>query len=269
MSLTSPKDGDMVGLIYLRNAVTNLVSTMQLLNSDGHLRNPELRQNLAAKLPTTLELQWGEHAQQKRTSDITLANFSTWLTDRADASSIVSDLSGSQTRINTKSSGGKPHFALPQTAIANKPIPTTKKTTNYWRHHYNDVGHLVPWCLIFVSRSDWTESKKKNDASWASTNDTAKECYGRRQRCGTDGCSKRHHPGLHSSSRIVLAAVEVTHTTVHSSTSTTRSQMLLRILPVTLRERLAPSTHSPCAMRLQLSSWSMKISPTSSAPWVP
>ena len=42
-SLTSPKDGDMVGLIDLSNAVTNLVSTMQLLKSDGHLRNPELR----------------------------------------------------------------------------------------------------------------------------------------------------------------------------------------------------------------------------------
>ena len=52
-SLTSPKDGDMIGLIDLSNAVTNLVSTMQLLKSDGHLRNPELRQNLVAKLPTT------------------------------------------------------------------------------------------------------------------------------------------------------------------------------------------------------------------------
>ena len=95
-SLTSPKDGDMLGLIHLSNAVTNLVSTMQLLKSDGHLRSPELRQNLVAKLPTTLHLQWGEHAQQKRTSDITLADFSTWLTARADAASLVFDLSCSQ-----------------------------------------------------------------------------------------------------------------------------------------------------------------------------
>ena len=241
-SLTSPKDGDMVGLIDLSNAVTNLVSTMQLLKSDGHLRNPELRQNLVAKLPTTLQLQWGEHAQQKRTSDITLADFSTWLTARADAASFVSDLSCSPPRINTKSSGGnsKPHFAATQTATAKKPIATTKKTTNYRCHHCNEVGHLVPSCPKFVSlpvekRLEWVQKEERCQLCFNKRH-TAKECYGRRQRCGTDGCNERHHPVLHSSPRIVQEAVQVTHTTAHSSTSTTRSpEVLLRVLPVTLR----------------------------------
>ena len=204
-SLTSPKDGDMIGLIDLSNAVTNLVSTMQLLKSDGHLRNPELRQNLVAKLPTTLQLQWGEHAQQKRTSDITLADFSTWLTARADAASLVSDLSCSQPRINTKSSGGnsKPHFAATQTAMAKKPIATTKKTTNYRCHHCNEVGHLVSSCPKFVSlpvekRLEWVQKEERCQLCFNKRH-TAKECYGRRQRCGTDGCNERHHPVLHSS----------------------------------------------------------------------
>ena len=240
-SLTSPKNGDMIGLIDLSNADTNLVSTMQLLKSDGHLRNPELRQNLVAKLPTTLQLQWGEHAQQKRTSDITLADFSTWLTARADAASLVSDLSCSQPRINTKSSGGnsKPHFAATQTAMAKKPIATTKKTTNYRCHHCNEVGHLVPSCPKFVSlpvekRLEWVQKEERCQLCFNKRH-TAKECYGRRQRCGTDGCNERHHPVLHSSPRIVQAAVQVTHTTAHSGTSTTRTpEVLLRVLPVTL-----------------------------------
>ena len=241
-SLTSPKDGDMIGLIDLSNAVTNLVSTMQLLKNDGHLRNPELRRNLVAKLPTTIQLQWGEHAQQKRTSDITLADFSTWLTARADAASLVSDLGCSQPRINTKSSGGnsKPHFAATQTAMAKKPIATTKKTTNYRCHHCNEVGHVVPACPKFVSlpvekRLEWVQKEERCQLCFNKRH-TAKECYGRRQRCGTDGCNERHHPVLHSSPRIVQAAVEVTHTTAHSSTSTSRSpEVLLRVLPVTLR----------------------------------
>ena len=152
-ALTSPKDVDMIGLIDLSNAVTNLVSTIQLLISDGHLCNPELRENLVAKLPTTLQQQWGEHAQQKRTSDISLEDFSTWLTAMADAASLVSNLSCSQPRINTKSSGGnsKPYFAATQTAMAKKPIATTKKITNYRFHNCNEVGHLVPLCPKFVS----------------------------------------------------------------------------------------------------------------------
>ena len=159
----------MVGLIDLSNAVTNLVSTMQLLKSDGHLRNPELRQNLVAKLPTTLQLQWGENAQQKRTSDITLADFSTWLTARADAASLVSHLSCSQPRIKTKSSGGnsKPHFAATQTAMArsrSRP-PRKPQIANATTAMKLNTSSLCARSLcLCLSRSDWSGCKKKMPA---------------------------------------------------------------------------------------------------------
>ena len=85
-SLPSPRDGDMVSLIDFSNAVTNLVSTMEFLKSEGHVQNPELRRRLVSKLPSALQLQWGEFAHK---SDVDLKVFSKWLADRADAASFA------------------------------------------------------------------------------------------------------------------------------------------------------------------------------------
>ena len=54
---------DTEGLLAYTTAVSNVVMTMNLLNSPGHMMNPALRQELVDKLPTTLRLQWGEHLQ--------------------------------------------------------------------------------------------------------------------------------------------------------------------------------------------------------------
>ena len=50
-AMKSFRGGYIIGIIDFANAVVNLSSTMELLKSDGHLRNPELRQQLVAKLP--------------------------------------------------------------------------------------------------------------------------------------------------------------------------------------------------------------------------
>ena len=89
-AMKSFREGDMIGIIDFANAVVNLSSTMELLKSDGHLRNPELRQQLVAKLPYALQLQWGEYVSRYLGSfDLTLQDFSKWLSDRADAASLL------------------------------------------------------------------------------------------------------------------------------------------------------------------------------------
>ena len=85
-SLPSPRDGDMVGLIDFSNAVTNLVSTMELLKSEAHVQNPEQRRRLVSKRPSALQLQWGEFAHK---SNVDLKVFSKWLANRADAPQVV------------------------------------------------------------------------------------------------------------------------------------------------------------------------------------
>ena len=90
--MKSFREGDIIGNIDFTNAVVNLLSTISLLKSDinGHLINPELRQQLVAKLPYALQLQWGEYVSRYFGSlDSTLQNFSDWLSDRADAASFL------------------------------------------------------------------------------------------------------------------------------------------------------------------------------------
>ena len=58
-ALGAVKHGDFEGLIAFATAVQTVVSTMQLLKSDGHMFNPQLRQELVSKLPPGLRLQWG------------------------------------------------------------------------------------------------------------------------------------------------------------------------------------------------------------------
>ena len=83
-SFSGLKDGELKLLLDFSNAVCNLVETMRLMSCDGHQNNPQLRQELVGKLPTTLRLQWGEFAA-KQESPLTLTKFSTWLSERADA----------------------------------------------------------------------------------------------------------------------------------------------------------------------------------------
>ena len=45
------REGDLLSLTDFGNAIGNLVSTMKLLKSEGHLSNPELRQQFLGKLP--------------------------------------------------------------------------------------------------------------------------------------------------------------------------------------------------------------------------
>ena len=173
-SLTSPKDGDMVGFIDLSNAVPNLVSTMQLLKSDGHLHNLELRQNLVAKLPTTLQLQWGENTQQKRTSDIILADFSTWLTAR-QTQPVWYPISAAASPESTR----KARVVIPSHTLlrprqqwqrSRSRPPRKPQTTDATTAMKLDTSSLRARSLCFcLSRSDWSGCKKKKDASCAST----------------------------------------------------------------------------------------------------
>ena len=59
------RNGDLLSLIDFANVVNNTLSTMELLKSEGHLRNPELRQQLLSKLPHALQLQLGENLSAK------------------------------------------------------------------------------------------------------------------------------------------------------------------------------------------------------------
>ena len=81
---------DTDALLAFTTAVNNMVMTMSLLNSPGHLANPALRQELVDKLPTSFRHLWGEHLQlagPQHSPD--LAQFAKWLSARADVAALV------------------------------------------------------------------------------------------------------------------------------------------------------------------------------------
>ena len=91
-SFPPSRDADMVGLSDLSNAVTNLVSAMELLKIEGPVQNPELRRRFVSKLPSALQLQWRGFAHK---SDVDLKVFPKLLVERADAASFVATQSRS------------------------------------------------------------------------------------------------------------------------------------------------------------------------------
>ena len=88
------KADDLNGLVDYTTAVNNIVATMQLLDCNGHMTNPSLRQELLDKLPTALRVQWGEHINTNSLSSatLTLDVLAKWLTTRAEAAALVAPI---------------------------------------------------------------------------------------------------------------------------------------------------------------------------------
>ena len=83
------RNDDFDGIMAFTTSVQTLVDTMSLLNSVGHLYNPQLRQELVSKLPASLRLQWGKVMQSSTSGDISIALFSKWLLEIAEAAAHV------------------------------------------------------------------------------------------------------------------------------------------------------------------------------------
>ena len=62
-----------------------ITPTLKLLNSTGHLDNPDLHQEMVERLPSHLSLAWGEHVSS--VSDSSLQVFADWLSGKANWSS--------------------------------------------------------------------------------------------------------------------------------------------------------------------------------------
>ena len=75
-------------LIDFAVAVQNVVTTIVTANAHGHMHNPQLMSDLVSRMPSSLRLQWGEQVTHDP-NRVTLAEFSTWLSAKAEALSYV------------------------------------------------------------------------------------------------------------------------------------------------------------------------------------
>ena len=219
-------EGDFQSLIDLANTIRNLVTTMEILDSKGHLGNPHLRQELVSKLPNSLKLQWGEYAAAKDHS-VTLADLATWMADRASAAAHISS-PGPPTHSDgeRRSHPGNPkRRQYDQTFLASE--DDQKRKSRARCHFCSKRGHLVQDCYAYLdqpvaNRLKWVEEEARCYLCLGNKH-RSKDCRHER-RCNVDGCRRRHHPSLHADTADVTA-----HVATHQL-----QRVLLRVVPVQL-----------------------------------
>ncbi|CAG7824869.1 unnamed protein product, partial [Allacma fusca] len=87
-STAAPKEGRPETLMQYSNHVANLVSTMKSLKKTAHMVNPQLMEDVLAKLPYQLQFQWCSkllgHSDEPNLEDL-----SNWMTTMALAASML------------------------------------------------------------------------------------------------------------------------------------------------------------------------------------
>ena len=204
---------DFEALMEFSTSVRSLVHTMQLMNCTGHMRNPQLKQELVEKLPAIHRLYWGETISNRPPDDICLKDFSVWLTNRARAACAVAG----PTRLLDEA---------PRTRIERLHVAVETRTCDFC----GKPDHAVQACRQFSTlaaseRWDWAKAERRCFAC-LKVHHTARVCQERKV-CQKDGCDRYHHQ-LHKDRGNSVA------TQFNGHNNTISPVVLLRILPVRL-----------------------------------
>ena len=240
-SLRNVRNDDLESLIDLANAVGNLVTTMKLMNSTGHMSNPQLRRELVQKLPSSQKLLWGEHIAQR--SDVDLETLADWLSNRADAASCV--------RAVTRASSHEGHHT------SQPGSSTTRRSQTHTALHATDARHGPSSCGYCDKSSHPLDQCRKMKSlkvsecwAWVRQSQRCFSCLGKdhgtkncaaKKVCGVDGCTYHHHRLLHrpvpqsTSSNTPTSKAPAAQTQPATVATVQRqSQVMLRVLPVRL-----------------------------------
>ena len=216
-------------IIDLSNAVIGLVASMRSLGHCGHMLNPQLLQELVAKLTPSLRLQWGGVAAN---GFVDVSSFSDWLLTIADAASFITipytaKKDGREQNERKQHSRKEAVFATVNSGEAKR----SSKCAICGKQ-----AHGPTECREFQSS---TVSKR-----WklVKQNRLCFRCLGRKHgamecqskiKCDMESCDRNHHPMLHDEKEPFQPRNEIAGA-VFSHSSCSPTQVLLRILPVTL-----------------------------------
>lgn len=233
--MMSPKNGRLDLLIDFSNMVRNLVITMKTLKTDGHMRNPQLIEDLVSKLPDSLILKWGNFVYKNGYDSNNLEDFSYWLDKLANAASFVSLPRPKPVENKTTSNFIR---KKKETVLSTKTVDATSNenidaTDQKHKCTYcSKTGHAIAKCPEFLDLT--TDERWK----WIIDNRYCFYClrHGhslttcrKKKTCGINGCKKKHKAVLHNSQANETNQDEVVLYTQHQN-----NEILLRVLPVTL-----------------------------------
>ena len=232
--LKAVKD-DLDSLMEFASMVNNMVSTMKLLNSTGHLNNPDLRQEMVERLPSHLRLAWGEHVSS--VSESSLQVFADWLSGKATAASLVATPT---IALEEQRRSGRTERVHSATEIT-RPDRQQQKKCGFCKR----PGHAVDKCTRFrtaplYARWNWACAEHVCFRCLLRGH-SANECKAKKS-CGEDGCESSHHRLLHrkKQSRPEEPAAHAETEASFSGHGSNTTSVLLRILPVTVS---GPSGH--------------------------
>lgn len=83
-----PREDKLETLMLFATSVQNLSEILKVFKNTPHLINPQLIQELVGKLPSSLQLRWGEKLLCNPDKFATVEDFSDWLIQIAKASSL-------------------------------------------------------------------------------------------------------------------------------------------------------------------------------------
>lgn len=220
-------------LIPFATKVRNLASFLETIDSEPHLANPNLIEELVKKLPPSKRSDWGRHAM-KIVPYATVRHFSDWLSEEAYVISYISPTS----LVEPHQPKRRSREVLHATAVT-KSTPTVTCRLCKKSHRLIDCG-------------DFQKKNVKERWSFVKNNRLCFAClrYGHqtfecrsKKTCIVEGCKKPHHELLHEddppessddkeSSKKMSAHVSVN--CANNVIGTQDGEVLFKIVPIRL-----------------------------------
>jgi hypothetical protein len=242
-------------LIEFGTAVINLTTTIKSMKEEQHLSNPHLVNEMESKLPFQMRMRWMRWVQEDVTRNEDLTNFSFWLRKEVEIACKLCPPKVTEEKDKRSREQHPPQQQKKKvfTALENSDIespPATEKRAKVPFKCYGceKEGHSISSCSKFkgsTSEDRWKSVRKHNLCySCLRPGHPTSECR-KKQKCPEEGCKYTHHHLLHkSSTRPVNKTAELSDeedtspadgkvNKVH--TAATKSQVLLRVLPVLLK----------------------------------
>ncbi|XP_036329696.1 uncharacterized protein LOC118741829 [Rhagoletis pomonella] len=226
-------------LIEFALAVRNICATMQTCKLEQHLNNPMLVKELVDKLPNQHKLAW---AMYPRDGSPSIQQFSNWLYRIAEAAStvvspaVIYKTSSVNTHSSSNSVQARNDIRRGQNCshAENRSLLQSKQYTVKCVA-CGTTDHYVALCPTFrdLSANERWQMVKKEKACYRCLKSHRKGCFSKKT-CGVNGCSKKHHPLLHSEGNEGTNKLENDQAVVSTHRADNTSSQYFRMIPVQL-----------------------------------